>query len=67
MAEVGLQLQDAYCAVQVDLLMWDGPRGGEAVTLAMAQDGSGVWTAQVMLRSLVVVRGTPKSCECVEI
>ncbi|BDA50310.1 Pullulanase [Coccomyxa sp. Obi] len=31
---------------QVELLLWDGPRGGQAETLPMLQGTAGVWTAK---------------------
>lgn len=33
--------------MQVELLLWDGPRGGQAETLLMVEGTSGVWTAMV--------------------
>ena len=32
---------------QVELLLWDGPRGGEATVLPLAEGDRGQWSIQV--------------------
>ncbi len=54
---------DVWRALQVELLLWDGPKGGQPETMPMQQDVKGTWSMRVCFPlGMLAYEGSSFSC-----